>query len=78
VGGGRKAAKWAQMRFVNLELRNSDPSYVKKKFFIRKYDKMGEKINTCNRAITNFSLRVKRPKREADYSPQSNSKFKNE
>jgi hypothetical protein len=30
VGGDRKTAKWAQKRFINLELRNSEPSYAKK------------------------------------------------
>jgi len=49
-----------------------------RKFFIRKYNKMGEKFNICNRATTNFSLRVKRPERKADYSPKSNAEFKNE
>jgi len=51
---------------------------MRRKFFIRKYKKVGEKFNICNRATTNFSLRVKRPEREADYSPQSNAEFKNE
>jgi len=49
-----------------------------RKFFILKYNKIGEKVNICNRATTNLSLRVKRPEHEADYSPQSNAEFKNE
>jgi hypothetical protein len=54
---------------MNLEL------LMRREFFIRKYIKMGEKFNVCNRATTNFSLRVKRPEREADYSSQSNAEF---